>query len=134
MIEIDRYLPLTISIAGLSKDDEYINFILIYNLIIMSYIPMVMSVLLILLCILSCLAGVIFEFIIIYFKILIIMYEKIIKLEFGLFVAFPTSKNTPHGFSRIKKGKRIGINSYFYSDSPLDERTEPSKTDWIKII
>jgi len=60
--------------------------------------------------------------------------EKIIKLEFGLFVAFPTSKNTPHGFSRIKKGKRIGINSYFYSDSPLDERTEPSKTDWIKII
>lgn len=59
--------------------------------------------------------------------------EKIIKLDFGLFVAFPTSKNTPHGFSRIKKGRRISINSYFYSDRPLDDRTEPSKTDWIKI-
>lgn len=53
---------------------------LIYNLIIMSYIPMVMSVLLILLCILSCLAGVIFEFIIIYFTKMV-KWSKTCKLS-----------------------------------------------------
>jgi hypothetical protein len=57
--------------------------------------------------------------------------EKIIKLEYGLFVAFPTSKNTPHGFSRVRRGTRISINSYLYRDKPLDDRFEPTKTEWL---
>jgi Rps23 Pro-64 3,4-dihydroxylase Tpa1-like proline 4-hydroxylase len=57
--------------------------------------------------------------------------EKIIKPDYGVFVAFPTSKQTPHGHSRILKGERISINSYLYRDSPLDDRVTPSKTEWI---
>lgn len=57
--------------------------------------------------------------------------EKIISPSFGLFVAFPTSKNTPHGFSRIKSGDRVSINSYFYSELPLDDRVQPCKTEWL---
>ncbi len=49
----------------------------------------------------------------------------------GTFVAFPTSKFTPHGFSRILEGRRIGVNSYLYASSPLDGRWKPSATEWL---
>jgi hypothetical protein len=60
--------------------------------------------------------------------------EKVIKPKFGLLVAFMTSKNTPHGFSKIKTGTRISVNSYFYHAAPLDDRFEPTKTGWIDVI
>jgi hypothetical protein len=59
--------------------------------------------------------------------------EKIIKPEFGLLVAFMTSKNTPHGFSKIENGIRISVNSYFYHAAPLDDRWEPTKTGWLNV-
>lgn len=57
--------------------------------------------------------------------------EKIIKPKFGRLVIFPTSRYTPHGFSRIESGLRLSINSYFYAKKPLDDRFQPAPTDWL---
>jgi hypothetical protein len=47
------------------------------------------------------------------------------------FIMFPTSKWTPHGFSRIRNGCRISFNAYFYADLPLDDRFVATKTNWL---
>lgn len=57
--------------------------------------------------------------------------EARITPEFGTIAIFPTSKYTPHGVSRIIKGNRLSINSYFYDSKPLDDRLTPSKTMWL---
>jgi hypothetical protein len=57
--------------------------------------------------------------------------EASIQPLWGRILAFPTSRSTPHGFSIIKNGRRIGVNAYFYADSPLDDRFTPSKTEWL---
>lgn len=57
--------------------------------------------------------------------------EARIKPTFGTFLAFPTSKDTPHGFSRIRRGRRVSVNSYLYRDKPLDDRFQPSRTEWL---
>ncbi len=57
--------------------------------------------------------------------------EARITPKFGTIAIFPTSKYTPHGVSRIIKGNRISINSYFYDSKPLDDRLTPSKTMWL---
>lgn len=57
--------------------------------------------------------------------------EASIAPLWGTILAFPTAKNTPHGFSKVKKGRRISVNAYFYSDRPLDDRFVPGKTEWI---
>lgn len=57
--------------------------------------------------------------------------EARITPKFGTIAIFPTSKYTPHGVSRIIKGNRLSINSYFYDSKPLDDRLIPSKTIWL---
>lgn len=57
--------------------------------------------------------------------------EARITPKFGTIAIFPTSKYTPHGVSRIIKGNRLSINSYFYDSKPLDDRLTPSKTLWL---
>lgn len=57
--------------------------------------------------------------------------EATIAPTWGTVVAFPTSKYTPHGFSRIRNGTRVGVNAYYYSNTPLDDRYEPQKTTWL---
>jgi Rps23 Pro-64 3,4-dihydroxylase Tpa1-like proline 4-hydroxylase len=57
--------------------------------------------------------------------------EARITPKFGTIAIFPTSKYTPHGVSRIIKGNRLSINSYFYDSKPLDDRLTPSKTMWL---
>jgi Rps23 Pro-64 3,4-dihydroxylase Tpa1-like proline 4-hydroxylase len=57
--------------------------------------------------------------------------EAAIEPVWGRLLAFPTSKNTPHGFSRITSGRRISVNAYYYADYPLDDRFAPGKTEWL---
>ena len=57
--------------------------------------------------------------------------ESCIEPKFGTLAIFATSNKTPHGVSKIYSHPRIAINSYFYANQPLDERTEPSKTIWL---
>ena len=60
--------------------------------------------------------------------------EASVSPKFGTLAIFSTSDQTPHGVSKIYKHPRISINSYFYSDKPLDERIEPSKTVWLNSM
>lgn len=60
--------------------------------------------------------------------------EASIEPFFGTLAIFATSGKTPHGVSRIFGYPRVSINSYFYAQAPLDERYEPSKTEWIDTI
>jgi hypothetical protein len=54
-----------------------------------------------------------------------------IKPTFGRLVVFPTSKYTIHGFNKVINQDRISINAYYYDDSPIDDRNQPSKTIWF---
>ena len=57
--------------------------------------------------------------------------EARIAPTFGTLAIFPTSSQTPHGVSRIFNSPRVSINSYFYAEKPLDDRVQPSKTEWL---
>jgi len=57
--------------------------------------------------------------------------EASVPPQWGRLLAFPTTRFTPHGFSRVKNGRRIGVNAYFYADQPLDDRYSPGKTEWL---
>ena len=57
--------------------------------------------------------------------------EGIVNPVWGRLLAFPTTRYTPHGFPKVKRGKRIGVNAYFYADLPLDDRYLPGKTEWL---
>jgi len=57
--------------------------------------------------------------------------EASVQPLWGRVIAFPTTRHTPHGFSKVKEGRRISVNAYFYADHPLDERYSPSKTEWL---
>lgn len=59
--------------------------------------------------------------------------ERVVEPNFGRLIVFPTSKYTPHGFSKIIQRDRVSINSYFYSNKPIDDRIEPTKTHWFNF-